>query len=317
MTLPATLSAVIVTYHPDPATLGGLIAGLRPQVDHLIVFDNTPGGAAVLTSLGPDLTVLGEGRNLGIATALNRGIAEARRQGATEIIFFDQDSQPAADCIARLRDGWQAAQRRGLRPGAVGPQHVDPRDADPTNYKFIRTTGGTLSKVCAATDADADGLIACDALITSGCLTTLAVLDDVGGMVEELFIDAVDIEWSFRALSKGYTLFGVAAAHVRHTLGDRVFQPAWWRRLPVLKHKRASIHSPMRQYFIMRNRFFMLRQPYVPQAFRRLEQRNIVLRLVLFSLFVPPRWRNLRYMLRGLADGLRGRFGPLPDDLRQ
>jgi rhamnosyltransferase len=118
-------------------------------------------------------------------------------------------------------------------------------------------------------------------------------------MDERLFIDNIDMEWCFRAKAKGYRLLGVSDALLYHRLGDSV------RRLPFPGiDKAVLIHSPRRQYYIMRNRLLLYRRAYVPLAWKCADFPRLLFKLVYFSLFVAPRRENLRMMWRGLRDGL-------------
>jgi rhamnosyltransferase len=57
-------------------------------------------------------------------------------------------------------------------------------------------------------------------VITSGSIIPIKVLDDVGLMREELFIDFVDIEWCLRAPQKGYEIVAINKVMIDHHLGD-------------------------------------------------------------------------------------------------
>jgi len=73
----------------------------------------------------------------------------------------------------------------------------------------------------------------CDFLLSSGSLVPLDVIDKVGGMEEELFIDQVDTEWCLRARSMGYRVFGAFGAILEHRLGE-AHARAWFDRWPHL-----------------------------------------------------------------------------------
>ena len=148
-----------------------------------------------------------------------------------------------------------------------------------------------------------DGLVDTDFLISSGSLIPLAVLDDIGAMDEGLFIDNVDLEWSFRARSKGYALVGVCAATMHHRLGHSR------RQLPFgLGH--IVVHDPIRLYYIMRNRLLLYRLPHTPAVWIAQDVPRVAIKFLLFSVLIRPRLHNVRFMLAGLRDGLLGRTGP-------
>ena len=59
-----------------------------------------------------------------------------------------------------------------------------------------------------------------------------------------------------------------------------------------------------------RNRLLLYMRPQTPWAWISQDIPRVVLKLAGMSLFVAPRWQNLRAMLHGMADALRGRGGP-------
>lgn len=105
------LLAVVVLYHPGK-DLTGNINSYLPQVDRLLLWDNTPGGGKEQLPLSgvthPErLEYRGCGRNVGIGTALNDAVAYAREHGYTHLLTLDQDSYflPGAfpDYMAAIR----------------------------------------------------------------------------------------------------------------------------------------------------------------------------------------------------------------------
>lgn len=293
-----SVCGVLVTYHPDAATVRVAVHAVRPQVDALVVVDNaTPDIRATLA--GCDVVLLDQPRNVGLAAAQNIGIAWARAQGHTHVLILDHDSVPAPDMVDRLAAA-ESQLLTGERVGAVGPVFSDPREDRPA--PFVRVAFPRSTKIWC------DGstpYVACDFLISSGTLVRLDVLDDVGGMDEGLFIDNVDMEWSFRARGKGYRLFGVCDAAMRHELGD-ARQPVLGGRAEVVRH------GPQRLYFIMRNRVELYRRAYTPRVWIAQDVIRIPFKFAIFAVLVGPRARNVRYMVRGLLDGLRRRSGPCP-----
>jgi rhamnosyltransferase len=122
-----------------------------------------------------------------------------------------------------------------------------------------------------------------------------------------LFIDNVDLEGGFRAKAQGYRLYGVCAATMRHQLGDGR------RGLPF--GGQVVVHGPLRLYYMMRNRLLLYRMPHTPRMWIAQDVPRVLVKLFLFGVLIGPRLRNLQCMLRGLWDGLRGRYGACPDDL--
>ena len=66
---------------------------------------------------------------------------------------------------------------------------------------------------------------------------------------------------------------------------------------------------------MMRNRILLYRLPHTPRVWIAQDLPRVLVKLLLFGVLIGPRWRNLRCMLRGLLDGIRGRQGEGPIDL--
>lgn len=292
---PSSVCAVLVAYRADPAVLLDALNAVRPQVGTVLVVNNGPD----VPELPPGCVLLQQDGNVGLAAGQNAGIAWARAHGFAHVLILDQDSVCGPEMVSTLL---AALAELGAteRVGAVGPVFRDPREdrAAP----FVRVAFPMSHKVWCDGSSP---YVQCDFLISSGALVPLAVLDDVGGLDDGLFIDNVDMEWSFRVRSRGYTLFGVCAATMTHHLGDD--------RHPVLAGRAQVVrHGPVRLYFIMRNRVALYRLPHTPRVWIAQDVPRVFAKFFIFSVLVGPRPRNVRFMLRGLLDGLRGRRGPCP-----
>ncbi|MDP9094088.1 MAG: glycosyltransferase family 2 protein [Actinomycetota bacterium] len=278
------------------AALSRALDALRPQVDAVVVVDNHSPQSAPARR---DVVYLRQQSNVGLASAQNIGIEWARQGGHSHVLVMDQDSVPAPDMVQHLVQAWSRLSST-RKVGAVGPRFHDPRED--RDAPFVRVAFPMSRKLwCAA----GTPIVACDFLISSGALIALDVLDDVGDMDGRLFIDNVDMEWSFRARSRGYGLYGVCAATMEHHLGDD--------RHAVLGGRFHVVrHGPARLYYMMRNRVVLYRRRHTPRVWIAQDLPRVVAKFLIFSILVGPRGRNVEYMLRGLADGLRGLGGPCP-----
>jgi rhamnosyltransferase len=298
--------AVVVSYHPDPAAIRGLIDTVATQVGAVVLVDNASGGhwqfalGAMLSGRGGALLV--QPRNTGLAAAQNLGIEWAKTHGYTYVLLLDQDSEPGDGMVPALLQAMHALSATGP-VAAVGPRFQDLREH--RDAPFVRMRFPLNRKMWCELPAQT---IACDFLISSGMLIPLAVLDRVGPMDGGLFIDNVDLEWGFRAQAQGYTLHGVCAAAMHHRLGDA-------RRALPFGLGQVVVHGPVRLYYMMRNRVLLYRLPHTPGAWIAQDLPRVLAKLLLFGVLIGPRRRNLRCMLRGLLDGMRGRLGEAPADL--
>jgi rhamnosyltransferase len=292
--------AVVVSHDPDWRLLGELLDSLGSQVERTVVVDNATAGTQLdrLCQDHPNVDLLSLPENRGLAEALNAGIARARAMPRiSRVLLMDQDSVPAADMVATL-DAALGRLSTTARVAAVGPCHRDPREREDAHFVQIRFPFNRKLRC-----GSGEGAIGCDFLITSGSLIPLSALAQVGDMDPGLFIDNVDLEWCFRAASLGYALFGVCAAHMRHHHG------AERRRVPGLP-RGIIVHPPQRLYYMMRNRVLLYRRGYTPRRWIGQDLPRLLVKLLVFSLWVPPRLANLRQMLAGLRAGMAGRTDP-------
>lgn len=295
--------AIVVTYHPEPQKLSALVEAIAPQLEKVVIVDNgSPNLEEWLRDVGEprgfELLLLG--RNEGVAAAHNRGIARARTLGADAVLLLDQDSIPAPDMVRELRRALRRLEAAGKAVAAVGPCHIDERSH--LQSPFVRF--GVLKNqhlYCGTTPGDET--VECDHLITSGTLIPVSSFDQVGGMDEGLFVDNVDTEWCFRAMSKGYSLFGVCSARMSHGVGDAL------REVWVPFSDAVVVHRPIRLYYAVRNHLLLYGRSYTPARWTMQDIPRLVYKAILFTTSIPPRLTNLSMMAKGLVDGARSKTG--------
>lgn len=291
------VSAIIVTYNPPLEGLGRLIAAVSAQVDQLFIVDNGSCGNLEnwVAQQSAKTRFVALGQNFGIAYAHNVGIRQARADGSDYVLLLDHDSLPAPDMVARLVEAAEAKRAEGIRVAAVGPRYLDERQRNP--IPFIRVEGLRLIRAnCDAPKA----VVEVDYLISSGCLISMAALDAVGGMHEDLFIDYVDIEWGLRARHHGFYSFGICAARMKHSLGEE----------PVFFLKRhIPVHSPLRHYYHFRNAVWLYRQPWPKTNWKIVDGLRLARKFVFYSLMTPPRLKHAAMMMLGIAHGVLNRMG--------
>ncbi|WP_406867999.1 glycosyltransferase family 2 protein [Paraburkholderia fungorum] len=305
-----SVSAIVITFNPDLATFETILAAICPQVDWVVIVDNGS-KQAVMDGLEQVaarhrcvLKALGE--NLGIATAQNRGIETVREHVRGEaidshfVLFLDHDSIPAGNMVQCLLDADFRIRERGERVGGVGPVTVDKRTG--TAARFMREGRFWLNREKCPSDVPE---LSVDFLISSGTLTRLDVMNDVGGMNDGLFIDHVDTEWCLRALARGYRFYAARDALLTHSLGDEVVEVWSGRRREVF------VHSPIRDYYASRNTLLLLCHVPMSFAWRAFLSVRLVAQIMFFGFFVAPRRKRLKLMGKGLLDGVSGRSGKM------
>jgi rhamnosyltransferase len=304
--LPRVVS-VTVAFNPDRARLAEQLRALQGQVDEILVLDNASEQRVeeALDGLleehhGTPLKFITLDRNEGVARGFNIGARHASGSGARFVLLLDDDSVPAPDMVARLLEGYRqgVALAGASAVAAVGPRVNDPRD--PREYPFIRLGWFHNRRLrCGGTR----GVVSCDFLISSGSLVALDAVQRVGEFDEALFIDSVDLEWCCRARSRDFALYGVCAASLDHRLGDR--------RRVFLGFIQLVVHSPVRIYYMTRNRFLLYRRPYMPLKWKLKDFIRAAAKFTATMLFVAPRLEYAHMTLRAIRDAAMRRGGEL------
>jgi glycosyltransferase involved in cell wall biosynthesis/GT2 family glycosyltransferase len=284
--------AVIVAFHPD-AGFSARLRTIAGQVGAIVVVDNTPAAARRNSiDLPPTLTdralLLENPDNLGIATALNQGLAQARVWGFRWLLTLDQDTLVQEDLVDILLE---VAGACGEEVAVIGANHLDERNG--------------------RTEVDAQGPGTWNerkTVITSGSLLRMSAAQVIGGFREDYFIDQVDHEYCLRVRSQGGRVVITRKVAMRHSVGEEGgIRLPWLGVLPS--------HSALRKYYIARNSITTVASQWRHEpgwCVRRM------LRLfsgaVLMLLLESRRSLKLKSFVLGVSDGLRGRMGPCPHD---
>lgn len=237
--------------------------------------------------------------NVGLGAAYNKGFCFARKHRAKFVLLLDQDSEIEQGMVSKLRSAHEQLTRDNVKIAAVGPRFVDPNSG--AISQFVRLGLFRFDRL----DCENEKLVAADFLVSSGSLLELSAIEIIGEMDEGLFIDHVDTEWCFRAKSKGFHVYGVCNALMRHSLGERR------TRIWLLRWRIAPFHSPFRYYYIIRNSMLLYRRNYMPIKWKLADFARCIIFFLFFGLYDKNRRKNLKMMLLGFCDGYKKINGPL------
>jgi rhamnosyltransferase len=272
---------VIVTCNPDHK-LARLVNALKKQVGATVIVDNGSVNQALVGAQADQVRALVLlGHNRGLGHALNIGAAQAEALGFDWLLTFDQDSCPTPAMVSTMLAAHAAMLAAGEPVGAIGPAQV-----------ITPTAGDTLAAPAWALK---------DHLITSGMLLPVALYQQIGGYRADYFIDMLDFELCARLQLHGFTVVRVATAELVHEIGDPIYVRVLHKKLV------SSNHSPLRRYFMVRNRLIFLRQ-YGVRAHHRVAAGMIFDALVAL-LIEQQRFKKLHAICCGTWHGLRGISG--------
>lgn len=284
------VAAVVTTFSPESAIVRNL-RQIASQVTRVIVVDDSGKGAAtaVIESAGlANLVLLVNEKNLGIAAALNRGVAEAAARGSGWVITLDDDTLVSERYVQDVFDFMDQHPDMPVGVVACGRQR-----------EGSGNTAGHLGEDTPFREKRN--------LITSGCVFEIATHDAIGGFDERMFIDLVDFDFCIRLRKSGRKVIELARVGMMHTVGASRTSRLLGCALTVYNH------APFRLYYQARNAILFSSKHW---RFDPLLCSVLLLDIVRLPLkaivFESEKWRRLRYVVTGALDGLRGRGGRVP-----
>jgi len=288
------LTAILVTFNPDKIKVIKLINSLCEKCQSVIVVDNNSNDKAFLNSLpySSRLKVVQLDENKGIAFAQNVGIDELKKSPTKFCLFLDQDSYPDESFYSSILLAYNELSTSSSKI-ILGPSLID----DVTGREFsgvIYDNNGRRHKINVNSDLNPKEV---SLIISSVTFLTFDSLVDIGPMLSSLFIDFVDNEWCLRAKHKGYSIYVIASAIIKHSLGDKTIK---------FLNYNIPIHNSFRRYYKTRNSIWLFNYSYI--------SKNLVVREVLtnavhlfFNLvFTNNKCKQLSSFFKGVKDGLAG-----------
>lgn len=286
LTNDSNIAAIIVTYFPD-AGFSYRLNLLRKQFPLVIIVDNGSHGRALqllLQVTDPGILLIRNATNVGIATALNQGLTCAKDYGYYNVVTFDQDSSILPNFLKNLLDTWGSL---GNPVAIIGSNYLDSHRGDARHH----ITGNEACREAKT-------------VISSGMFFPLALLTQIGGFLDELFIDGVDHEFCLRARKHGYKVWLLIEPSMRHEIGSPMDTT---NRL--LKRFMPYNHPPLRKYYIARNTLHNIRAYWKQEPLWC--ARRIMAMLLKFSAAIchPQRKEHLAALLLGVRDAWHHRLG--------
>jgi rhamnosyltransferase len=292
-----SILSIIICFHPNVDKLNRLIRSIENSVDQIILFNNGGLSESEIKVKSQKLKIESQGRNIGLASALNIGCDIAVKNGIKFIIAFDQDSNPVESMILSLHSELLKCQTLDRRVIAIGPQLIDERGEESVASPFIQFKRLGYKKWSGS------GVQSVSQLITSGCMIDLKIWEEKNRFDDRLFIDFVDNNWCWRIIRKGYIIMGTTNTKMAHEISEKIEN-----RINVS----TNTYNPVRRYFQIRNAVYHLFFEPLSLAQKIYVSKAIVLTLISALISDDHPIRSVWQCVRGVLHGVTKKLGPYP-----
>lgn len=299
---------IIVTFNP-PNDLFSNINIFLEQLDHVVIVDNGSRSEKRLlleqeaSRRKSSLTIIFNDDNLGVATALNQGFQWGIDHSFDSVITFDQDSMPTPGMVQELLNTYNSHPNR--ESIAIVAPRIEAFHAN-IRARYLRARSSFLFERVSCKNFSIENVLI---VITSGSIHNLNAYKKLGTFRDDFFVDYVDTEYCLRVKQHGYEIIVACHAVLKHRLGNQQTKYLG----PFTLH--PTFHSPLRWYYINRNRIAMLRQyalkfpPWL--MYDLMAGCYALLKLLLFEDKKPEK---LLAVILGIIDGFLGHMGPISSE---
>lgn len=283
------ICAGVILFNPNIERLSINITELKKQVNQIIMFDNNSDNIIEVVEAfsDPQIVIVRSDKNIGIAAALNRVMEISHLNGFAWVLSMDQDA-------------------------VVGPNLVDTY----VNYINQEDIGIICPKIFKRgmdnfstfkLEENFDQVSKCP---TSGTLLRVECWQKIGGYNEWLFIDYVDYDLCIQSIIANYKVLRVNSVYIIQDLGD-IQQIYSLKRLAeifrserLIKMSYVYNHSPLRNYYFVRNSIYYIRKYYY-QISVSAEIKKVLKWELKKLMFEKRRFKQLKAIHEGFCEGLK------------
>jgi len=288
--------SIVITFKTNTKTFKNILRLHNENFTHTIIVNNTR-EINLSNFQSNQVTLINNPSNLGLASALNIGILEAKKYGFDMVALFDQDTLLPEDFSQKMLNNINSLQidEKIALFSPIYFNQVTKLYGSIINFKLFRLI---------RTKPNPGVITNPQYVITSGSFIPISVLDDIGMMLDDLFIDFVDIEWCLRAYASGYKIISYPKIVISHNLGDSCL---------TIFGLSYPIHSPLRMYYYFRNALFLYRSKNIDWNWRLIDASRNLFRFLFYMIFVEDRKTYFRYIIMGYYHGLIKKMGKLKE----
>lgn len=248
------IAAGIILFKPNLHRLLDNIKIIAGELEAIYLYNNGCEEKQLkqIKKVADNIIILGDGKNIGIAEAMNQIISSAKSVGIQWVITYDQDSISDKDMINKYRSALNLD-----NAAIICPQVIDKR-----RMYMTKNSKKTVEKV--------------QRCITSASCTNVKAWDDVNGFDEFLFIDLVDNDFCKKIILNGWNIYRINSIVLDQEFGNIQLKNSrtvnviikisdWVRKLTKNDYLAGNIGklsykknvSPMRVYYTNRNVLYL------------------------------------------------------------
>lgn len=282
--------AIIITYNVGN-DFKERVNKLKGKVDEIVVVDNGSKEETItmLNELKDDLTAIYLKSNKGIAFALNEGIKYSIKKGYKWILTLDHDSFVTDNMIQNMLICYEGlTDEIKEKVAMLVPIHIEEKSYNESEFK-----GNNINKYTEVLTE-----------ITSGALTKSCIYKNIGMYDEKLFIDLVDHDYCLELNKKGFKTIQVNSAILIHNLGESTRKNILGLTIT------PTNHSPLRRYYMTRNRMYMWKKyKDIFPKWVLSDKRKFITENLKIILFEENKIEKFKYIKRGIMDYKNNIFG--------
>lgn len=274
------LAGVVILYHPDEDVIENIKSYIG-DLSILYIIDNTEEPNIVfkdkldqaLSFINNKYIYISWNDNKGISYALNCALEYCKKY--KYLLTMDQDSHFPKGMLIKYKKNIEKLCCNGIAMYTV-------------NYTGL--------------NAEKKSLLPYEVklAITSGSILNVTIANQLGAFDENLFIDEVDSEFCYRAQKNGYKVIVFPDIIMHHQVGS----PNKHKLL--CKTYNVFNHSPIRKYYIVRNRLYVIRHYPDRIVFLSIETAKMIIKVLLAE---KEKWKNFKYMYWGIIDAFKNIMG--------
>ncbi len=224
------VAGVVVLYNPTNEDINNINSYID-DIDILYVMDNSKKENKSRLPNNKKIVYIFNNDNLGIAEPLNKAAELARKNNYKWLLTMDQDTKFQPNVIKEIKT--RIATVDEDKVGIVTPWHNTKLKIEKSKEKI---------------DHPLD-------VMTSGNFVNLKIHKKIGGFMNDLFIDGVDIEYCLNLAKHKFIITRYNDLEIKHNLGDICYRKFFMKDLLITNH------SAMRRYYQCRN-YHYIREKY-------------------------------------------------------